>query len=54
MKTRGHEVDIVDVYKIDKRIKKFGGCRVQAIVVDKNGIITANNDQRKSGEVDGF
>ena len=27
---------------------------VQAISVDANGIITANNDRRKEGEVDGF
>ena len=47
-------VDIVDVYKIDKRIKDFGGARVQGIAVDENGIITANNDRRKEGEVQGF
>ena len=54
MKSRGHLVDIVDVYSIDKRITKFGGARVQGIAIDENGIITANNDRRKVGEVDGF
>ena len=34
----GHEVDIVDVYKIDGQVNDFGGSRIQGIAVDENGI----------------
>ena len=50
----GHQVDVVDVYKIDDRVNDFGGSRIQGIAVDENGIITANNDRRKAGEVQGL
>ena len=51
LKTFGHKVkDNLDVYFA----KNYGGARVQGIAVDENGIITANNDRRKEGEVDGF
>ena len=54
LRTCGHEVDIVDVYKIDDDdSNNFGGSRVQGIAVDSNHIITANNDRRKDGEVAG-
>ena len=54
LRTCGHEVDIVDVYKIDDDdSNNFGGSRVQGIAVDSNNIITANNDRRKDGEVAG-
>ena len=54
LRTCGHEVDIVDVYKIDDdNSNNFGGSRVQGIAVDSNHIITANNDRRKDGEVAG-
>ena len=43
-------VDVVDPYFS----KTYGGARVQAVSVDANGIITANNDRRKEGEVDGY
>ena len=54
LKKVGHEVDIVDVYKIDPHVDDFGGSRIQGIAVDENGIITANNDRRKDGEVQGL
>ena len=50
----GYEVNIVDVYKIDGHVNDFGGSRIQAVAVDENGIITANNDRRKDGEVEGL
>jgi hypothetical protein len=40
----------VDVYFS----QNYGGARVQAVSVNDNGIVTANNDRRKEGEVDGF
>ena len=50
LKNKNHQVDVVDTYFA----KNYGGARVQAVSVDDNGIITANNDRRKEGEVDGF
>ena len=50
----GHEVNIVDVYRIDGQVNVFGGSRIQGIAVGENGIITANNDRRKDGEVSGL
>ena len=50
MRDANHEVDVVDTYFT----KNYGGARVQALSVDENNIITANNDRRKEGEVDGF
>jgi len=43
-------VDVVDPYFA----KNYGGARVQGVSVNDFGIITANNDRRKEGEVDGF
>ena len=50
LRNKGHIVDVVDVYFA----KNYGGARVQAVSVDDNDIITANNDRRKEGEVDGI
>ena len=50
LESKHHKVDVVDPYFA----KTYGGARVQAISVDENHIITANNDRRKEGEVDGF
>ena len=50
MKSKKHDVDVVDPYFA----KTYGGARVQAVAIDENNIITANNDRRKEGEVDGF
>ena len=50
LRARGHKVDVVDPYFM----KTYGGARVQGIYVNDFGIITANNDRRKEGEVDGF
>jgi len=50
LRDSNHEVDVVDTYFT----KNYGGARVQAVSVDENNIITANNDRRKEGEVDGF
>ena len=50
LRDANHEVDVVDTYFT----KNYGGARVQAVSVDENNIITANNDRRKEGEVDGF
>ena len=50
LRKAGHEVDIVDPYFV----KNYSGARVQAVSVSANNIITANNDRRKEGEVDGF
>ena len=49
LKEKGHSVEIVDTYH-----GSYSGARVQAVAVDKNGIVTANNDRRKEGEVAGF
>ena len=55
LRSCGHEVDIVDVYKLDDDDdNNFGGSRVQGIAVNPNHIITANNDRRKDGEVAGL
>ena len=50
LESKNHTVDVVDPYFS----KNYGGARVQAVSVDANGIITANNDRRKEGEVDGY
>ena len=47
---KGHKVEVVDVYFMSN----YGGARVQGVSVADNGIITANNDRRKEGEVDGY
>ena len=50
LRSRGHTVDVVDPYFM----KTYGGARVQGVSVNEFGVITANNDRRKEGEVDGF
>ena len=51
LKDKNHKINIVNPYF---GVKTNVGARVQAVSVDKNGIITANNDRRKEGEVDGL
>ena len=50
LSSKGHDVQVKDPYFS----LNYGGARVQAIAVKENGIITANNDRRKEGEVDGY
>ena len=51
LKDRNHKIDDINPYF---GVKTYVGARVQAVSVDNNGIITANNDRRKEGEVDGL
>lgn len=51
LRSKGNKVEVKDVYFV----KNYSGARVQAISKDlKTGIVTANNDRRKEGQVDGF
>ena len=51
LKDKNHKIDTINPYF---GVKTYVGARVQAVSVDNNGIITANNDRRKEGEVDGL
>ena len=51
LKDKNHKINNINPYFGDKTAV---GARVQAVSVDNNGIITANNDRRKEGEVDGL
>ena len=51
LKDKNHKINIINPYF---GVKTYVGARVQAVSVDNNGIITANNDRRKEGEVDGL
>ena len=51
LRSKGHTIRFIDPYFLNNG----GWGTVQAISIDdKSGIITANFDRRKAGEVDGF
>ena len=43
-------MEVIDVFFE----QNYFGARVQGVCVNDFGIVTANNDRRKEGEVDGF